>query len=329
MTAQDPILAVDDLQVEFQTPFGTVKALDGVSFDVRPGETLGILGESGSGKSVSAAAVLGLIPSPPGRITGGMVRFAGMDLTKINAGDMRKVQGDRIAMVFQDAITSLNPGLTVGFQIAEPLRIKRGLSRREARKKTIELMGRVQIASPETRVDDYPHQFSGGMSQRVMIAMALALDPDVLIADEPTTALDVTVQAQIMDLLRDLQRETGMSIILITHDIGVAAEMADRLAIMYAGRIVEAGPMQSILRHPSHPYTVGLMNSVPRLEHKFQKLEQIDGAPPVMTAVPKGCAFHPRCRMAADICRNDRPETRAIEPTHSSACHFAKELSRD
>lgn len=329
MTAQDPILDVRDLQVEFQTPHGTVRAIDGVSFAVRAGETLGILGESGSGKSVSAAAVMGLIPSPPGRIVGGTVRYKGRDLTRISARDMRQVQGGGISMVFQDAITSLNPGLTVGFQIAEALRVKQGLSRGDARRKAISLMERVQIASPDRRVDEYPHQFSGGMSQRVMIAMALALDPDVLIADEPTTALDVTVQAQIMDLLRDLQRETGMSIILITHDIGVAAEMADRLAIMYAGRIVEAGPMQSILRHPSHPYTVGLMNSVPRLEHKFQKLEQIDGAPPVMTAVPKGCAFHPRCRMAADICRNDRPETRAIEPTHSSACHFAKDLSRD
>lgn len=329
MTAQGPILGVHDLQVEFQTPHGTVRAIDGVSFTVGAGETLGILGESGSGKSVSAAAVMGLIPSPPGRIVGGAVTFKGRDLTQITAKEMRQVQGGGISMVFQDAITSLNPGLTVGFQIAEALRVKRGLSRVEARRKAIALMERVQIASPERRVDEYPHQFSGGMSQRVMIAMALALDPDILIADEPTTALDVTVQAQIMDLLKSLQRETGMSIILITHDIGVAAEMADRVAIMYAGRIVETGPVKEILRHPSHPYTVGLMNSVPRLEQKFQPLSQIDGAPPVMTAVPRGCAFHPRCPIAAGVCHHKTPEMLDIAPDHRSACHFAKDVTRD
>lgn len=326
---EDPILRVSNLQVDFETPHGTVRAIDGASFDLRSGETLAILGESGSGKSVSASAVMGLLPSPPGRISSGEVLFHGRDLVRMNARDMRKVQGDNIAMVFQDAITSLNPGLTVGYQIAEPLRVKHGLSRRAARKRAVELMERVQIASAAQRLDDYPHQFSGGMSQRVMIAMALALDPEILIADEPTTALDVTVQAQIMDLLQTLQSESGMAIILITHDIGVAAEMADRIAVMYAGRIVEFGPMGDILYSPSHPYTIGLMDSVPTLEQKFQRLRQIDGAPPVMAAIPKGCAFHPRCAMATDLCRSDRPEVVHLSAQHGSACHFAAEVRRD
>ena len=328
-TLGDTVLRVNNLQVDFETPLGTVRAIDGANFDLRAGETLAILGESGSGKSVSAAAVMGLVPSPPGRISGGEVLLGDRDLVRISAREMRRVQGDRIAMVFQDAITSLNPGLTVGYQIAEPLRVKQGLSRAAARKRAIELMERVQIASAAQRVDDYPHQFSGGMSQRVMIAMALALDPEILIADEPTTALDVTVQAQIMDLLRNLQRETGMAIILITHDIGVAAEMADRVAVMYAGRIVESGPVQDILYKPSHPYTIGLMDSIPTLEQKFQRLRQIDGAPPVMTAVPKGCAFHPRCARATDLCRTQRPEVVYLSPQHGSACHYAKEVTRE
>lgn len=328
-TLGDTILRVNNLQVDFETPLGTVRAIDGASFDLRAGETLAILGESGSGKSVTASAVMGLVPSPPGQISGGEVLLQDRDLVRMTARDMRHVQGDRIAMVFQDAITSLNPGLTVGYQIAEPLRVKQGLSRKAARDRAIELMERVQIASAAQRVDDYPHQFSGGMSQRVMIAMALALDPEILIADEPTTALDVTVQAQIMDLLQSLQRESGMAIILITHDIGVAAEMADRVAVMYAGRIVEAGPVQDILYKPSHPYTIGLMDSIPTLEQKFQRLRQIDGAPPVMTSVPKGCAFHPRCGRATDLCRTQRPESVSISPQHVSACHFAKEVTRD
>lgn len=328
-TLGDTILRVNGLKVDFETPLGTVRAIDGASFDLRAGETLAILGESGSGKSVSAAAVMGLVPSPPGRISGGEVLLQGRDLVAMSAREMRRVQGDRIAMVFQDAITSLNPGLTVGYQIAEPLRVKHGLSRKAARKRAIALMERVQIASAAQRVDDYPHQFSGGMSQRVMIAMALALDPEILIADEPTTALDVTVQAQIMDLLQNLQRETGMAIILITHDIGVAAEMADRVAVMYAGRIVESGPVRDILYKPSHPYTIGLMDSIPTLEQKFQRLRQIEGAPPVMTALPKGCAFHPRCARATDLCRTQRPEVIHLSPQHGSACHFAKEVTRE
>lgn len=328
-TLGDTILCVNNLQVDFETPLGIVRAIDGASFDLRAGETLAILGESGSGKSVSAAAIMGLIPTPPGRISDGEVLLKDQDLVRMSTREMRKVQGDKIAMVFQDAITSLNPGLTVGYQIAEPLRVKQGLSRTAARKRAIELMERVQIASAAQRVDDYPHQFSGGMSQRVMIAMALALDPEILIADEPTTALDVTVQAQIIDLLQTLQRESGMAIILITHDIGVAAEMADRVAVMYAGRIVESGPVHDILYKPSHPYTIGLMDSIPTLELKFQRLRQIDGAPPVMTAVPKGCAFHPRCGRATDLCHTQRPEVVSISPQHGSACHYAKEVTRE
>ena len=326
---RDTILRVKDLQVDFETPLGTVRAIDGASFDLCAGETLAILGESGSGKSVCASAIMGLISFPPGRISGGEVLLQDRDLVRMGAREMRKVQGDRIAMVFQDAITSLNPGLTVGYQIAEPLRVKHGLSRRAARKRAIELMERVQIASAAQRIDDYPHQFSGGMSQRVMIAMALALDPEILIADEPTTALDVTVQAQIMELLRTLQAESGMAIILITHDIGVAAEMADRVAVMYAGRIVEFGPVKDILYSPSHPYTIGLMDSIPTLDQKFQRLRQIEGAPPVLTAMPKGCAFHPRCARATDLCRTQRPDVVHVTQQHGSACHYAMEVTHE
>ena len=325
--APDPVLAVEDLRVEFQTLHGRVRAVNGVSYRLHRGETLGILGESGSGKSVSAAAVMGLIESPPGEVTGGRILYRGQDLVTASRAAARRVRGQKITMIFQDAITSLNPGLTVGYQIGEALHVHRGASRSEARRRAIELMDRVRIPAAARRVDDYPHQFSGGMNQRVMIAMALALDPEVLIADEPTTALDVTVQAQIMRLLLDLQAETGMAIVLITHDIGVVAEATDQVAVMYAGRVVESGPVGDIFARPAHPYTIGLMTSMPRLDHKDRRLQPIGGAPPVMTHIPQGCAFHPRCRWRKEPCAVEIPPLHTVAPGHGSACHFYREVT--
>lgn len=324
MSAADPLLELRNLRVEFTTPLGTIRAVDDVSFRLDKGETLGVLGESGSGKSVSALAMMGLITSPPGKISNGQILFRGQDLLTMPARERAKVQGQKITMIFQDAITSLNPGLSVGFQIGEAMRVHRGASKSDARKRAVALMDRVGIPSAAQRVDDYPHEFSGGMNQRVMIAMALALDPEVLIADEPTTALDVTVQAQIMQLLQELQAENGMAIMLITHDIGVVAEMADRLMVMYAGRDVESGPLNDVLAQPSHPYTTGLMLSVPRADMKHKQLYAIPGAPPVLTKVPQGCPFHPRCDKAEEVCRNVPPPRVKVDATHRAICHFAK-----
>ncbi len=317
-----PVLAVDDLRVSFKTPHGLVHAVNGVSYVIRPGDAVGILGESGSGKSVSAGAVMGLLDSPPAEVTGA-IRYRDVNLSNEVSG----IRGDRIAMVFQDAITALNPGLTVGYQIGEIFRVHRpGTSWQEATEKAIGLMDQVKIPSARQRVKSYPHEFSGGMSQRIMIAMAIALSPDVLIADEPTTALDVTVQAQIMQLLAELRRDTGMALILITHDIGVVAEATDRVMVMYGGRIVERGSTVDIVAHPAHPYTEGLMNSVPRAEMKHERLHTIKGAPPVMTTIPSGCAFHPRCARRKPVCEGERPELRNVMPGRESACHFAAEV---
>ncbi|MGH1483596.1 MAG: ABC transporter ATP-binding protein [Geminicoccales bacterium] len=321
-----PVLNVEKLQVSFKTPHGLVRAVNSVSYAIRPGEAVGILGESGSGKSVSASAVMGLLDSPPAEITGA-IHFRDIDLLNGQSSETAGIRGDRVAMVFQDAITALNPGLTIGYQIGEIFRVHRpGTSWRDATEKAIALMDQVKIPSARQRVKSYPHEFSGGMSQRIMIAMAIALSPDVLIADEPTTALDVTVQAQIMQLLAELRRDTGMALILITHDIGVVAEATDRVMVMYAGRIVERGPTADIVARPAHPYTVGLMNSVPRAEMKHEKLHTIDGAPPVMTAIPSGCAFHPRCTRQQQVCKSDRPDLRAIQAERESACHFAGDV---
>jgi oligopeptide transport system ATP-binding protein len=319
-----PVLSIDDLHVEFRTPFGIVYAVNGVSFSVQRGETLGILGESGSGKSVTAAAIMGLIPTPPGRVARGRMLFQGRDLLAMAPAARRRIRGTGIAMVFQDAITSLNPRLTVGEQIGEMFVVHRGCGRAEARKRAIELMQRVGIPMAKERIDDYPHQFSGGMCQRVMIAIALALEPELLIADEPTTALDVTIQAQIMDLLRTLQQQTGMGLILITHDLGVMAESADRVAVMYAGAVVETGPRREVFRRPAHPYTLGLMRSVPRLDGKALRLVAIDGSPPVLSKLPPGCAFRPRCAWAEAICADRRPPLSSTGPDRASACHFAE-----
>jgi oligopeptide transport system ATP-binding protein len=325
-TSGHHLLEVDGLSVEFRTDYGTVRAVRDVSWHLDRGETLAILGESGSGKSVSAQAIMGILESPPARITSGAVRFNGTDLLTLPAAEQRAVRGAQISMVFQDALSALNPVFTVGSQIAEMFRVHRGTSKREAMDKAAELMDRVRIPGAKSRVKDYPHQFSGGMRQRVMIAMALALDPAVIIADEPTTALDVTVQAQVVDLLLDLQRENGMGIVLITHDLGVVAETADRVAVMYAGRIVETGAIDEVFTRPAHPYTAGLMNSIPRVDQVGERLSPIVGSPPSLAAIPPGCAFHPRCPRARDVCRRDDPALLEVVPGRRSACHFAKEV---
>jgi oligopeptide transport system ATP-binding protein len=320
------LLEVDHLSVEFRTDYGTVKAVNDVSWHLDPGETLAILGESGSGKSVSAQAIMGILDTPPGFVTGGQIRFRGDDLLTLSAEQQRAVRGAQIAMVFQDALSALNPVFTVGAQIGEMFRVHRGTSKKQALDKAAELMDRVRIPSARDRVKDYPHQFSGGMRQRVMIAMALALDPAILIADEPTTALDVTVQAQIMDLLSDLQAENGMGIVLITHDLGVVTEVADRVNVMYAGGIVETGRIDELFTRPAHPYTVGLMNSIPRLDQRGQRLDPITGSPPSLTAIPPGCAFHPRCPRAQAVCSVEPPALREVAAGRRSACHFAEEV---
>ncbi|GAB2900699.1 ABC transporter ATP-binding protein [Streptomyces mayteni] len=329
------LLEVRDLSVEFDTRDGVVRAVDGVGFEVAAGETLAVLGESGSGKSVTARAVMGILESPPGRITGGRVLFQGRDLLTLSAEERRRIRGERMAMIFQDALSALNPVLTVGFQLAEMFRVHRGMSRKDARARAVELMDRVRIPAARERAGDYPHQFSGGMRQRVMIAMALALEPELIIADEPTTALDVTVQAQVMDLLAELRREYRMGLILITHDLGVVADVADRIAVMYAGRIVEQAPVRELYRRPAHQYTRGLLESVPRLDRKGRELAAIRGLPPSPSRVPSGCAFHPRCPVAREMCRADpvpplyqvrvAAEPAADVAGRTSACHFWKE----
>ncbi len=323
-----PLLDVEDLRVEFRLQTGTVVANDRVTYSLQAGETLAILGESGSGKSVSAQAVMGIIDSPPGYITDGAIRYRGIDLLTLPENQRRKVRGNHISIIFQDALTALNPVFTVGFQISEMLRVHRGTSKKESYKRAAELMDRVKIPAASERLNAYPHEFSGGMRQRVMIAMALALDPAILIADEPTTALDVTVQAQVMELLAELQDETGMGLILITHDLGVVAEVADRVAVMYAGRIVETGSIDDIYHMPAHPYTIGLMESLPQLDVKGSRLVPIPGSPPDLTRRPSGCAFHPRCRYAQQVCVDEDPQLTPPAPgipNRLSACHFSEE----
>ncbi|GAA0651582.1 ABC transporter ATP-binding protein [Streptomyces thermocarboxydovorans] len=319
------LLEVRDLHVEFHTRDGVAKAVNGVSYQVDAGETLAILGESGSGKSVTAQAVMGILDMPPGRITGGEVLFQGRDLLKLKEEERRRVRGAGMAMIFQDALSSLNPVIPVGDQLGEMFVVHRGTSWKDARAKAIELMDRVRIPAARERVRQYPHQFSGGMRQRIMIAMAIALEPALIIADEPTTALDVTVQAQVMDLLAELQREYRMGLVLITHDLGVVADVADRIAVMYAGRIVESAPVYDIYKAPAHPYTRGLLDSIPRLDQKGQELYAIRGLPPNLTRIPPGCAFHPRCPLARGLCRVDEPPLLEVSATRGSACHFWRE----
>jgi oligopeptide/dipeptide ABC transporter ATP-binding protein len=327
-----PLLEVDDLHLEFRIEDGIVKAVNGLSYTLAKGETLAILGESGSGKSVSAQAVMGILDTPPGFVTRGSVKFRGVELLAPNKKTgtldhvVPEVRGTRIAMVFQDALTSLNPVFTVGWQIGEMFRVHQGASRKEAKEKAIEMMERVKIPSARERVNSYPHEFSGGMRQRVMIAMALSMDPDVIIADEPTTALDVTVQSQIMELLGELQDETGMGMVLITHDLAVVADVADRVVVMYAGREMETGEIDEIFHLPSHPYTLGLMDSIARPDLHLDRLKPIPGSPPDLLAIPSGCPFHPRCTYATDRCPKEIPELEAVTDTHKSACFYWEEV---
>jgi oligopeptide transport system ATP-binding protein len=324
-----PLLALDNLYVEFRGRRHTVAALNGLSYSVAAGETLAVVGESGSGKSVSAQAVMGILDSPPARILRGEIRFRGTDILGLSERQRRKLRAVKIAMVFQDALSALNPVYTVGEQIAEMFRVHRGDSHGTARRKAIEMMERVRIPDARRRVGDYPHQFSGGMRQRIMIAIALALDPEVLIADEPTTALDVTVQAQIMKLLRDLKQESNLALILITHDLGVVAEVADRIAVMYAGQVVEEAPVSSLFASPAHPYTKGLIASIPRLGHRGERLPTLRGTPPTLAAPPTGCPFLPRCPYGRPVCVDNVPPLRVVRPTRRSACHFAELVLED
>jgi peptide/nickel transport system ATP-binding protein/oligopeptide transport system ATP-binding protein len=314
-----PILDIRNLVTSFSTRNGEVRPVDGVSLTVERGKTLGIVGESGSGKSMLSLSIMGLIP-PSGKIAGGEVMLEGTELTKLSRSAMRDIRGNRIAMIFQEPMTSLNPVHTVGFQIVEALRAHRKLSDKEARKEAIGALNKVRMPAPEQRFDEYPHQLSGGMRQRVMIAMALACRPALLIADEPTTALDVTIQAQILDLLQDLQAETGMAIILITHDLGVVAQIADDVAVMYAGRIVEHAPVAEIFADAQHPYTIGLMGSMPRLEADVDRLVAVGGMVPPLFRLPSGCRFNSRCPFTEAGCKSQQPALAEIGAAHTVAC---------
>jgi len=322
------LLAVENLHTVFRTDDGVVKAVNGVSFEVREGETLGIVGESGCGKSVTAFSIMRLIPSPPGKIVEGAVRLRGRDLLGISDNEMRLLRGNQISMIFQEPMTALNPVYTVGDQIMEAVRLHQKVGRREARKRAVEMLEHVGIPSPEQRVGEYPHQLSGGMRQRVMIAMALSCNPSILIADEPTTALDVTIQAQILDLLKKLQREMGMAIILITHDLGVIAETADNVAVMYAGRVVEQAPVNELFANPQHPYTIGLLESIPKAHERKERLAVIPGTVPPPTAFPQGCAFHPRCPFIVDECRREIPPLESSTRDHLVRCHRWRDVPK-
>ncbi len=315
------LLSVKDLRTHFFTQDGVVKAVDGVSFDVQEGETLGLVGESGSGKSVTALTILRLIPQPPGKIVGGEVNFQGVDLLKVDEETIRKIRGAKIAMIFQEPMTSLNPVLTIGRQVTEALELHMKMNKSESRKRAAELLQMVGIPGPLRRLDDYPHQFSGGMRQRVMIALGLSCNPKLLLADEPTTALDVTIQAQVLELVKKLSEELGTSVILITHNLGVVARYADRVNVMYAGKLIETASSKDLYADPRHPYTLGLLASVPRLdEPRKVKLVPIEGSPPDLTHLPKGCPFRPRCRFAVDRCAEEHPPLMPMGERHYAAC---------
>jgi peptide/nickel transport system ATP-binding protein len=314
------LLQVANLQTRFATEGGEFPAVDGVSFALEAGRTLGLVGESGCGKSVTALSIMGLVPQPPGRIAGGEIRFEGRDLLGLDAPGMRALRGDRMAMIFQEPMSSLNPAFTIGEQIAEVLLRHKKIHRVEAKARAIEMLRKVRMPSPERRYDDYPHRLSGGMRQRAMIAMALACAPKLLICDEPTTALDVTIQAQILDLMRALREETGTAIILITHDLGVVAELADEVAVMYAGRIVEHAPVAKLFAEPQHPYTIGLLGSIPKLHVEQPRLASIEGQVPNPLAVKRGCRFEPRCPFSVERCGRDDPGLLEITNSHEAAC---------
>ena len=316
-----PLLEVSHLRVEFPTRRGTLRALDDISFDIAPGEILGVVGESGAGKSLTGAAIIGLL-EPPGRIAAGEIRLAGQRIDTLTHDQMRQIRGRQIGAIFQDPLTSLNPLVTVGRQLTETIQVHLGLDAQAAKQRAIRLLQETGIPAAEQRIDQYPHQFSGGMRQRVVIALALAAEPKLIVADEPTTALDVSIQAQIISLLKRLTKEHGAAVMLVTHDMGVIAESCDRVAVMYAGRIAEVGPVADVIHRPAHPYTVGLMGSIPSMDADRERLMQIDGAMPRLTAIPNGCAFHPRCPRAIDRCRSDRPELMPAGATRA-ACWLA------
>ena len=316
----EPLLKVIDLETNFFTSEGVVRAVDGVSYEMQAGETLGLVGESGSGKSVSALSLMRLIPNPPGKITAGEVWFDGENILEVDDQRIREIRGNDIAMVFQEPMTSLNPVLTIGRQLTEALQLHLNMSTNQANERAVELLHMVGIPAAEERLFDYPHQFSGGMRQRVMIAMALSCDPQLLLADEPTTALDVTIQAQVLEVMARLSRELGTAVIVITHNLGVVARYADRVNVMYGGRIVEMGPAVEIYHEPRHAYTLGLLESVPRLDAREGRLIPIEGSPPDLANLPTGCSFAPRCRFATDQCREERPELVEVAPDHVVAC---------
>ena len=328
VVSTEKVLEVENLHVSFTTFGGTVQAVRGVSFDLYKGETLAIVGESGCGKSVTSNAIMGLIPQPPGRISDGKVQFKGRELTTLTKKELRKIQGVDISMIFQDPMTALNPTLTIGEQLMEGVRTHFKVSKAEAKEKALAMLNLVGIPNPAERLKQYPHQFSGGMRQRIVIAIALICEPELLIADEPTTALDVTIQAQILELFEEIQAKTGVSIVLITHDLGVVAKIADRIAVMYAGKIIEIGDKREIFYTPQHPYTQGLLNSVPRLDLLEEELQPIDGTPPDLFAPPKGCPFTARCPFAMTVCEHVHPATTTLTKTHAVDCWLQDERAK-
>ncbi|MFD2369743.1 ABC transporter ATP-binding protein [Brevibacillus sp. GCM10020057] len=319
-----PVLQIENLQTHFFTDRGQIPAVDGVTITVNKGEIVGIVGESGCGKSVTSLSVMKLVPNPPGKIVGGSIRFKGEDLVKADDKRMREIRGNEIAMIFQEPMTSLNPLFTIGDQIGEAIRLHTKASKKEARQRAVEMLRKVGIPRAEAILDEYPHQLSGGMRQRVMIAMAMACDPELLIADEPTTALDVTIQAQILDLMRQCNRESDTAIMLITHDLGVVAEMCHRVVVMYAGNVIEEGDVRTILKNPQHPYTLGLLQSLPKLDKQQERLYSIPGNVPVPGSLKVGCRFAPRCGQATDRCRSEMPELRTVGENHRSRCWISQ-----
>ena len=319
-TEQDVVLKVDDLRTYFTTRWGTVKAVDGITFDLRRGETLGIVGESGSGKSVTMLSLMRLIPMPPGRIVSGSIELDGEDLLKLSETEMNRVRGSKIARIIQDPMTSLNPVFTIGNQVSEAIKIHQDIPKRSVMEQALSVLRRVNIPAAESRMRDYPHQMSGGMRQRVVGAIGISCQPQVLIADEPTTSLDVTIQAQYLALLKELQRDSNVALIFITHDFGIVAKMCDRVAVMYAGRIVEQGSVRDIFNHPSHPYTEALLASVPKMEEDVDRLYSIEGQPPTLHDLPPGCPFAPRCQYVMDHCREEYPNRVTVSEEHYASC---------
>ncbi|WP_025844898.1 ABC transporter ATP-binding protein [Brevibacillus agri] len=320
----DPVLQIENLQTHFFTDRGQIPAVDGVTITVNKGEVVGIVGESGCGKSVTSLSVMKLVPNPPGKIVGGKIKFKGEDLVTADEKRMRDIRGNEIAMIFQEPMTSLNPVFTIGNQIGEAVRLHTKASKKESRARAIDMLKKVGIPRAEAIVDEYPHQLSGGMRQRVMIAMAMACNPELLIADEPTTALDVTIQAQILDLMRQLNQEAQTAILLITHDLGVVAEMCHRVVVMYAGNVIEKGDVRTILKKPKHPYTKGLLNSLPKLEESQERLYSIPGNVPIPGSLTVGCRFAPRCDQATDLCRSEMPQLKAVGENHLSRCWLSE-----